>query len=91
MTEADPGFQVRGGVHLKKSRRAEGGAKFVGVFRVKNHDFTQKKIWRKKPCSFISVFDQYLHYVIKFVSDLRFGGFLGVIRFPPPINLTATI
>jgi hypothetical protein len=24
-------------------RRAEGGAKNVGVFRVKNHDFTQKK------------------------------------------------
>jgi hypothetical protein len=38
----DPGFQVRG-VHLKKLRRAEGGAKIVGVFRVKNHDFTPKK------------------------------------------------
>jgi hypothetical protein len=25
-------------------RRAEGGAKFVWVFRVKNHDFTPKKI-----------------------------------------------
>jgi hypothetical protein len=24
-------------------RRAEGGGKIVGVFRVKNHDFTQKK------------------------------------------------
>ena len=23
---ADPGFQVRGGAHLKKLRRAEGGA-----------------------------------------------------------------
>ena len=35
---ADPGFQVRGGgAHLKKLRRAEGGAKIVGVFRVKNH------------------------------------------------------
>ena len=33
-----------GGVHLKKLRRAEGGAKNVGVFRVKNHDFTTKKI-----------------------------------------------
>jgi hypothetical protein len=32
-----------GGAHLKKLRRAEGGAKIVGVFRVKNHDFTQKK------------------------------------------------
>ena len=38
---ADPGFQVRG-AHLKKMRRAEGGAKIVGVFRVKNHDFTPK-------------------------------------------------
>jgi hypothetical protein len=34
---ADPGFQVRGGAHLKKLRRAEGDAKIVGVFRVKNH------------------------------------------------------
>ena len=39
---ADPGFQVRG-AHLKKLRRAEGGAKFFGVFYVKNHDFTPKK------------------------------------------------
>ena len=39
---ADPGFHVRG-AHLKKLRRAEGGAKIVGVFRVKNHDFTPKK------------------------------------------------
>jgi hypothetical protein len=32
------------------------------------------------------------HYVIKFVSDLRqVGGFLRVIRFHPPIKLTATI
>jgi hypothetical protein len=39
---ADPGFQVRGGAQLKKLRRAEGGAKIFGVFRVKNHDFTPK-------------------------------------------------
>ena len=39
---ADPGFQVRG-AHLEKLRRVEGGAKIFGVFRVKNHDFTQKK------------------------------------------------
>jgi hypothetical protein len=39
---ADPGFQVRG-AHLKKLRRAEGGTKIFGVFRVKNHDFTPKK------------------------------------------------
>ena len=38
---ADPGFQVRG-AHFKKLRRAEGGAKIFGVFRVKNHDFTPK-------------------------------------------------
>jgi hypothetical protein len=38
---ADPGFQVGGGGGaLKKLRRAEGGAKNFGVFRVKNHDFT---------------------------------------------------
>ena len=39
-TGADPGFQVRGrGAHLKKLRRAEGGTKMFGVFRVKNHGF----------------------------------------------------
>ena len=37
----DPGFQIRG-AHLKILRRAEGGAKNFGVFRVKNHDFTPK-------------------------------------------------
>jgi hypothetical protein len=32
------------------------------------------------------------HYMIKFVNDLRkVGGFLRVLRFPPPIKLTATI
>ena len=35
------GFKL-GGVHLKKLRRAEGGANIFGVFRVKNHDFTPK-------------------------------------------------
>ena len=39
-TGADPGFQVRGGGAFKPLRRAEGGAKIVGVFRVKNYDFT---------------------------------------------------
>ena len=28
--------------HIKKLRRAEGGAKMFGVFRVKNHDFMPK-------------------------------------------------
>ena len=41
---ADPGFQVRG-EHLIKLRRAEGGAKFFWVFRVKNHDFTPKNLF----------------------------------------------
>jgi hypothetical protein len=32
------------------------------------------------------------HYVIKLVKDLRqVGGFLRVLRFPPPIKLTATM
>jgi hypothetical protein len=34
-------FKLRG-AHLKKVRRAEGGANIFGVFRVKNHDFTPK-------------------------------------------------
>jgi hypothetical protein len=42
LSGADPGFQARG-AHLKILRRAEGGAKIFGVFRVKNHDFTLKK------------------------------------------------
>ena len=37
-------FKLRGGVHLKKLCRAEGGAKIFGVFRVKNHDFTPKNL-----------------------------------------------
>ena len=40
---ADPGFQARG-AHIKNLRRAEGGAKNFGVFRVKNHDFTPKNL-----------------------------------------------
>jgi hypothetical protein len=35
-------FKLGGGAHLKKLRRAEGGTKNFGVFRVKNHDFTPK-------------------------------------------------
>ena len=38
---ADPGFQARE-AHLEKLRRAEGAAKILGVFRVKNHDFMPK-------------------------------------------------
>jgi hypothetical protein len=35
-------FKLGGGAHLKKMRRAEGGANFFLIFRVKNHDFTPK-------------------------------------------------
>jgi hypothetical protein len=35
-----------GVAHLKKLRRTEGGAKILGVFRVKNHDFTPKKSYK---------------------------------------------
>ena len=36
--------------------------------------------------------DLILRYVLKFVSDLRqVSGFLRLLRFPPPIKLTATI
>jgi hypothetical protein len=35
-------YQEKNSAHLKKLRRAEGGAKMFGVFRVKNHDFTPK-------------------------------------------------
>ena len=41
---ADPGFQVRGGAHLKKLRRAEGGAKILGVFRVIKITILRQKI-----------------------------------------------
>ena len=38
-----------GGAHLKKLRRAEGGAKFFWVFHVKIHDFTPKKQITESP------------------------------------------
>ena len=37
----DPGFQVRG-AHLKKIASSGGRREKFGVFRVKNHNFTQK-------------------------------------------------
>ena len=36
------GTRISSGAHLKKLRRADGGAKNVGVFRVKKYDFTPK-------------------------------------------------
>jgi hypothetical protein len=38
-----------GRAQLKKLRRAEGGAKILGVFRVKIHDFTPKKRITESP------------------------------------------
>jgi hypothetical protein len=40
-----PNFKL-GEAHLKKLRRAEGGAKRFGVFRVKNHDFTPQNYFQ---------------------------------------------
>ena len=40
-TGAIQDFKLRE-AQLKKLRRAEGGAKIFGVFRMKNHDFTPK-------------------------------------------------
>ena len=46
-------------------------------------------------CEFESLSDEVYsiqHFVIKFVSDFQqVGGFLRVLRFPPPIKLAATI
>jgi hypothetical protein len=37
-------FKLGGGAHLKKMRRAEGGAKMFGVFRVKKITILRQKI-----------------------------------------------
>jgi hypothetical protein len=40
----------------------------------------------------VVISNQYNIYAIKFVSDLgQFCEFLWILRFPPPIKLTATI
>jgi hypothetical protein len=49
-TGADPGFQVRGGgAHLKKLRRAEGGAKIFGVFEDTKCVFRGRKSKKNRP------------------------------------------
>ena len=59
-----------GGAHLKKSCRAEGGAKNFEVFRVKNHDFTQKNLILDPPLNtarpdgaFFSSFDSFIENI----------------------------
>ena len=79
---ADPGFQVRGRVHLKK----------LGYFVWKIIYFFQFfPLCQSSTPVHVKVYS-IQHYVIKFVSDLRqVGGFLRVLWFPPPIKLTAMI
>ena len=85
---ADPGFQVRGGA-LKKSRRAEGGAKIVGVFRVKNHDLTTKNHifsncgGRRENCWGISCEKSRFYAKKSFFSNLG-GARAGCAPPPPP-------
>ena len=78
-----------GGTDLKKLRRAEGGSKIFGVFRVKNHDFTPKNhifsnfrgsARRVRPpldlllvCMYFFVFDS---LVCLFCSNIEFINFL---------------
>ena len=80
-TRADPGFQVRG-VHLKKLRRAEGGAKIFGVFRVKNHDFTPKNHihpWSPLITIFINLNNYVKSYIVYFYT---FGWKKSLLNLP---------
>jgi hypothetical protein len=77
-------FKLGGGAHLQKLRRAEGGAKIVGVFRVKNHDFTPKQHilsnWRGRRENF-GVFRVKNHDFTPFFFFQFMGGGR---RVPPP-------
>ena len=55
-----------GGAHLKKLRRAEGGANIFGVFRVKNHDFTPKKSYFSPGSAPVMVIT---YYSLQFLSN----------------------
>jgi hypothetical protein len=60
----------------------------------KNKEITQKLEDRKEEYKEYGCGEVYSiqHYVIKFVSDLlQVSGFLRILRFPPPIKLTARI
>jgi hypothetical protein len=69
---ADPGFQARG-AHLKELRRAKGGAKSFGVFRVKNHDFTPKNLIQSgnKLFFFVDFKQSYLMFYLKIWQGIR--------------------
>ena len=92
-SRADPGFQVRGGgggAHLKKLRRAEGGANIFGVFRVKNHDFTPKNHFsnfRGGAQNFWGIScEKSRFYAKKNHIFTNFRG--GTCRVRPPLNLS---
>jgi hypothetical protein len=60
---------------------------FITIFAI-----SAKHHWHCETEPFSGEMYSIQHYVIKFVSDLRqVGGFLWVLRFPPPIKLTTTI
>ena len=89
---AVPGFQVRGGgggAHLKKLRRAEGGTKMFGVFRVKNHDLTPKNLifsdceGRRENCWGISC-EKSRFYDKKIIFFPILGGARAGCAPPPP-------
>ena len=80
-----------GGAHLKKLRRAEGGAKIFGVFRVKNHDFTPKKSYfsniRGGARNFWGISCEKSRFYAKkiiFLPILGGGGGARRVRPPPP-------
>ena len=79
-----------GGGHLKKLRRAEGGANIFWVFRVKNHDFAPKNHiftncgGRREHCWGISCEKSRFYAKIFFFSNFRGGGRAGCPPPPPP-------
>ena len=78
-----------GGAHLKKLRRAEEGAKILGVFRVKNHYFTPKNHsfynyeGRREKCWGISC-ENSRFYAKKTYFFPILGGGARRVRPPPP-------
>jgi hypothetical protein len=83
-----PDFKL-GGAHLKKLRRAEGGAKILGVFPVKNHYFTPKNHMfsncegRRENCWCISC-KKSRFYPKKIKKKSNFRG--GARRVRPPLD-----
>ena len=68
VTGADPGLQVGEG-HIKKLRRAEGSANIFGIFRVKNHDFTEEGLSRL--ADLLNYFCLYLLYVRMVLMNIK--------------------